>query len=177
MSWYRSMFWRSSYCRRKGILCGSSSYCSWVKLYSCSYATFWMWRWWGGSLSIMISISWKRLRCYSCKLWWKFFPLATPQSLNDAFVQDYLEYLRTWVKPRGLYDQYVTEFTRISDEGSWNFYLPTQPLINIWNSESSELMSMSVDLDTSALARWNFQDVIQVQNKEFEHFQIFLWIG
>lgn len=79
-------------------------------------------------------------------------PLATPQTLQDAFVQDYLEYLRTGVKPASLYEDYVEEFTRVSQEGSGNFYLPTQPLINIGNSNSSAMMSTSIDLDVSALA-------------------------
>jgi uncharacterized repeat protein (TIGR01451 family) len=105
-------------------------------------------------------------------------PLATPQELQDAFVQDYLRYLQTGVRPAGLYEQYIEEFDRVSTEGSGNFYLPTQPLINIGNSDSSAMMATSVDLDLSALAAGNFEDVVQIQNKRVGAFPNFLmdWV-
>lgn len=58
-------------------------------------------------------------------------PLATPSSFQDAFVQEYLRYLRTGVQPEGLYEQYMTELTRMSEQSGGNYTLPTQPLINI----------------------------------------------
>ncbi len=103
--------------------------------------------------------------------------LYTPQELWTAFVRDYLEYLRTWVRPATLYTYYEQAFTQLSENWWGGYSLPSEPLITIgWGGEES--MWVSVDLDTSALASWNFEDVIQIKNKRVSAFPGFLmdWV-
>ena len=103
--------------------------------------------------------------------------LYTPQELEDAFVQSYLEYLRTGIRPPWLYDLYVETFTQVMEDWGGNYTLPSGPLINIgWGGDES--MSVSVDLDISALAQWDFQDVVQINNRRIGAFPNFLmdWV-
>ncbi|NDK10028.1 VCBS repeat-containing protein [Candidatus Gracilibacteria bacterium] len=104
--------------------------------------------------------------------------VSTPQKLEDSFVRDYLEYLRTGRAPSGLYGKYEQAMTDLGKNGGGNYYLPSQPFINIGNSNSTALMSTSVDIDTSALAAGNLGDVVQINNKRVGAFPNFLmdWV-
>jgi len=105
---------------------------------------------------------------------WK--DLSTPQELSANFIEDYFDYLETWVTPAGMYDEYVSSFSN-NDQFGWNnFTLPSEPLINIGWWEG--LMSTSVDLDLSQLQGWNFQDVVDINNKSIGWFPNFLmdWV-
>lgn len=103
--------------------------------------------------------------------------LHSPLELESNFVLDYLEYLKTGVQPSSMYDNYVDAFSTLADGNSWDYYLPSEPLINIgWGWDSS--MSASVSLDTSALGSWNFTDVIQINNTRVAAFPWFMmdWV-
>jgi len=103
--------------------------------------------------------------------------LASPRELETDFVLDYLNYLKSWVQPAGMYDRYQEVFGNVTNHDSWNYYLPTEPLISIgWWGEGS--MSASVSLDTSALASGNFGDAIQVTNTRIAGFPWFMmdWV-
>lgn len=102
--------------------------------------------------------------------------LATPLELESSFVLDYLNYMRSWVQPAGMYDRYLNVFDSVSENPSGNYYLPTEPLINIGWGEG--IMSANVDLDVSALAAWDFGDAIQIQNTRVAGFPWFLmdWV-
>jgi uncharacterized repeat protein (TIGR01451 family) len=103
--------------------------------------------------------------------------LHTPLELESNFVSDYLEYLQTGVQPAGMYDNYIDAFSTLADWNSGDYYLPSEPLINIggwWDSS----MSTSVSLDSSALWSWNFEDVIKIDNKRVAPFPWFMmdWV-
>ncbi len=102
------------------------------------------------------------------------YPLSSPANLQDAFVQDYLRYLRTGVMPTTLYESYIEEMNRVSETGAGYFALPTQPLINIGNSNSTAMMSTSIDLDLSALSAGGDGEVVKINNKAVKPFPNFL---
>lgn len=50
-----------------------------------------------------------------------------------------------------MYQKYENAMMQVSENGSGNYYLPTEPLINIGSGDAG-MMSTSIDLDVSALA-------------------------
>jgi len=102
---------------------------------------------------------------------------TTPREIFTDFVRDYLEYQRTGVMPAPLFRNYERALSDVSLYWSESFQFPSEPLISFWSWEEG-LMSLSVDLDLSALASWDFQDVVQIENKRTPGFPWFLmdWV-
>lgn len=102
---------------------------------------------------------------------------TTPRELFTDFVRDYLEYQRTGIMPAPLFQNYERALSDVSLHWAQSFQLPSEPLISFWSWEEG-LMSLSVDLDLSALASWTFQDVIQIENQRTPAFPWFLmdWV-
>jgi hypothetical protein len=57
--------------------------------------------------------------------------LKSPLELESNFVLDYLEYLKTGEQPASMYDNYVDAFSTLASGNSGDYYLPSEPLINI----------------------------------------------
>lgn len=104
--------------------------------------------------------------------------LITPMEIEARFIQDYFKYLESWVMPAGMDTRYESTLKRLSKQFGSNFTLPSGPLINIGNSNSTALMETSVNLDTSALVQGNLSDVVQVNNKRIGGFPSFMmdWV-
>lgn len=102
---------------------------------------------------------------------------TTPRELFTDFVRDYIEYQRTGVMPAPLFQNYERALSDVSMHWAQSFQFPSEPLISFWSWEEG-LMSLSVDLDLSALASWGFQDVVQIENKRTPGFPWFLmdWV-
>jgi len=107
---------------------------------------------------------------------WVGQELVSPRELSEDFITDYFEYLESGEMPAGLYESYLESFAEVESYGGAGYTMQSGPLINIGWWEW--MMSTSVDLDISALTNWDFEDVVDINNKRIGWFPNFLmdWV-
>jgi hypothetical protein len=103
---------------------------------------------------------------------------GTGNSLDNSLVKDYVTYKKTWVKSKSLEERIKEMFSTVAkknNSSSNNFW--QNALINLewWGAND---MSLSLDINTDALANWDFSDVIQFNMKRVWAFPDFLmeWV-
>ncbi len=99
-------------------------------------------------------------------------------SFDQNFMSNYIEYKENWseLAMSWLVDSFA-------DIGRWaNNVIETEPLIELWNwTENGDTVDVSfiADINVSALANWEFKDVIKLKNTLISSFPQFLmeWVN
>ncbi len=98
-------------------------------------------------------------------------------SLDTSLVRDYVTYKKTWVKSKTLEERIEEMFSTVADNDSSYTSYWNDALINLEGGGSDD-MSLSLDINTDALASWNISDVVQFSMKRVWAFPDFLmeWV-